>query len=133
MNVVQMMHSVPPVVSLIIVAVLVAMSGIAAAADAYLALEGTAKAVNGQMLTAPLTDAACCWFHAKVEEYVSSGDNSSWSTLGEHFSSEPFLILDATGECADSPDGAEETPTDGAVWNGPRALPPPRNPPLVGS
>ena len=155
MNVVQMMHSVPPVVSLIIVAVLVAMSGIAVAAslharkiartiaslktsqmaaatDAYLALEGTAKAVNGQMLTAPLTDAACCWFHAKVEEYVSSGDNSSWSTLGEYFSSEPFLILDATGECAVCPDGAEVTPTDRSVWYGPTALPPERNPPRVG-
>src|SRR5258708_894822 len=144
MNVVQMIHSVPPVVSLIIVAVLVAMSGIAVAAslharkiartiayvktsqiatatDAYLALEGTAKAVNGQMLTAPLTDAACCWFDAKVEEYVSSGDNSSWNTLGEHFSSEPFLILDATGECAMCPDGAEVTPTDRSVWYGPTA------------
>jgi hypothetical protein len=155
MNVVHMIHSVPPVVSLIIAAVLVAMSGIAVAAslharkiartiasvktsqiagatDSYVALEGTVKAINGQMLVGPLTHAACCWFHVRVEEYSSAGDSSSWSTLGEHSSGEPFLILDATGECAVYPDGAEVTPTDRSVWYGPTALPQDRNPPRGG-
>src|SRR5258708_6989529 len=84
------------------------------------------------MLAAPLTHAACCWFHVKVEEYPSAGDRSSWSTLGEHASGEPFLILDATGECAVYPDGAEVTPTDRSIWYGPTALPQDHNPPRVG-
>ena len=90
------------------------------------------KAINSQMLAAPLTHAACCWFHVKVEEYLSAGDRSSWSTLGEHASGEPFLILDATGECAVYPDGAEVTPTDRSIWYGPTALPQDHNPPRVG-
>src|SRR5258708_2662066 len=161
MNLVSLIHSIPPVASLIIAAVLLAISGvavaaslhaqkiastiastntspIAAATDSYVAFEGTVKAIDNQTLVAPLTHAACCWFRVKVEEYVtsnrgSSGDHeSSWCGLGQHSSSEPFLPLDTSGECAVYPSGAEVTPTDRSVCYGPTAIPQDRNPPRVG-
>lgn len=108
---------------------------IAAAPDAYVALEGRVKAINGQKLAAPATRSACCWFRVTVQEHSyrdQDKEEDVWTTISEYASSEPFLIQDATGEVAVYPSKAEITPTDHSVWYGPTAIPQNRNPPRYG-
>lgn len=45
-------------------------SNIGMAHDGYCELEGRSEAIDGQLLTAPLTKAACVWYSAKVEQWI---------------------------------------------------------------
>ncbi|MFN7956466.1 MAG: GIDE domain-containing protein, partial [bacterium] len=107
-----------------------------AAAPGYVELEGTIEALPDRVLTARLTGAPVAWSRSKVEEYVSSArsdsQSSTWRTLTEHTSDEPFVLRDASGACVILPAGAEVTPTDRSVWYGSTPVPTDRNPPRVG-
>jgi hypothetical protein len=105
------------------------------ATDGYVEFEGTAQPVDGTALTAPLTGAACLWYHAKIEEWRSNRDStnrSDWHTVRVGTSSEPFVLRDSSGECVVFPDGADTMCTDRSVWFGATPLPADKNPPRKG-
>ena len=106
------------------------------ATDGYREFEGRVEAVPGEPLTAPLTRWPCCWYHARVEKYVSrstsSNQSSEWTVVKEWTSAAPFLVRDSTGVCVVDPHGAEVTPTDKSLWYGAKETPTDRNPAKVG-
>lgn len=107
------------------------ISQVALATDGYRGLQGTLEAIDGRPLAAPLTGAACAWYHAKVEMFRRETRNSpgGWSVLREATSTHPFLLRDGTGVAVVLPDAAEVTPTDRSVWYGATPMPEDRNPP----
>jgi hypothetical protein len=111
-------------------------SPIGMAADGYREFEGRVEAVPGEPLTAPLTLWPCCWYHARVEKFVSrpssSNRSSDWTVVKEWTSGAPFFVRDSTGVCIVDPYGAEVTPTDKSLWYGARETPTDRNPAKVG-
>jgi hypothetical protein len=110
-------------------------SPIGMAAEGYREFEGRVEAVPGEPLSAPLTQWPCCWYHARVETFVSrpSGNRSSdWTVVKEWTSGAPFLVRDSTGVCIVDPYGAEVTPADKSLWYGARETPTDRNPAKVG-
>jgi E3 Ubiquitin ligase len=104
------------------------------ATDGYVAFDGTAQAVDGTTLTAPLTGAACLWYHAKIEEWKrkTTKSGASWHTVRIRTSSEPFILRDSSGECVVFPEAAEAICTDRSVWFGPTPIPGDKNPPRKG-
>ena len=142
----SMIRSAPLTVFLVMVAVFVAMAGIAVYAglrarkqaaqvegtptsnigmadDGFRQFAGTTEATDGKPVTAPLTKSPCVWFHAKVEQWLrslttSSSNKHEWQVVSEVTSSGPFLVRDATGACVVHPDDAEVTPTDRSLWYG---------------
>jgi hypothetical protein len=111
-------------------------SQVAMARSGRCELSGRAEALEGVALRAPLTQAECCWWSAKLEQFVPAPSGSSasgtWKTLREATSDEPFLLRDASGACVVLPDGAEVTATDHSLWHGRSPVPEDRNPPRVG-
>ncbi len=111
-------------------------SSIGSATDGYREFEGTIKPIDGQRLRAPLTGAECCWYRARVEEWVRPAGKGAdakrdWRLVRELISGQPFLARDASGACIVDPDGADVTPTDRSVWRGATAVPQERDPPRV--
>lgn len=109
-------------------------SNLGMATAGYREFEGFAEAVEGLLLTSPLTDSRCVWFHAKVEKWVPShrSDTSAhWSTVREETSLSPFLVRDATGAAVVHPWGANVTASDKSVWYGGRVDPDDRSPARV--
>ena len=101
------------------------------ATDGYVEFEGNAQPVDGATLTAPLTGAACLWYHAKIEEWKrkTTKTGADWHTVRIRTSSEPFIFRDSSGECVVFPDGADVMCTDRSVWFGPTPIPEDKNPP----
>jgi hypothetical protein len=104
-----------------------------AAQEGMTAIEGKASAPPlGKALRAPLTGSICCWFHCRIEEYVSGASSKEWGwrIVEDQTSEWPFLISDESGQCAVWPAGAEIVPPkDRSVWHGETAKPLDRNPP----
>ncbi|MFU8866643.1 GIDE domain-containing protein [Natronococcus sp.] len=69
-------------------------------------LEGTATAI-GDRLRAPLTGTAALAYEYEVEEYQSSGKNSSWKTVDEGREATAFRLEDETASVRVEPAGAE--------------------------
>jgi hypothetical protein len=113
-------------------------SNIGMAEDGYRQFEGTAEAIAGMSVVAPLTNSPCLWYHAKVEEWTRMLDRDSstrkwdWATIKEVASEAPFVLRDATGSCVVYPYDAEATPTDKSLWYGATSDPEDRNPARVG-
>ena len=155
----SMIRSVPLMAFVLMVAVPLAMAGIAVYAgqrarrqaalikatpsaniamadDGYRKFEGTIEAIGDKPLTSPLTKSPCVWFHAKVEESVAArqADKGSrhWKELSDTTSSTPFVVRDATGSCVVYPDDADVTPTDRSMWYGATREPTDTHPPKVG-
>ena len=152
-----MIREAPLGVFLVMVALLLAMAGVAAVAgwharrqaqlmkntktslismaeDGYREFEGTVEAVDGQTVVAPLTGSPCCWYAATVEQWKRrmGADRHTWVTVRSVTSSAPFFVRDSTGVCAVRPFGAEVTPTDKSQWTGSTLEPEDRNPPRIG-
>lgn len=153
-----MIQSLPLIVFLAMVAFLLAMAGVAVfagvhalrrarliramptssidtAEDGYREFEGHIEPIGGQALTSRLTLSPCCWYHARIEKWESSGSSEKqgrWTTVEDVTSDAPFLLRDATGVCIVNPYGAEVTPTDKSLWYGRHKEPSDRNPPRVG-
>jgi hypothetical protein len=108
-------------------------SPIGFAQDGYREFEGRVEPVGDEMLTAPLTQSPCCWYHVRLEKWTHETNSrpSGWSVVREATSSSPFLVRDATGVCAVQSYGADLTPTDRSVWTGSTEVPTDRNPPRV--
>jgi hypothetical protein len=79
-------------------------SRIASAAQGYVELFGRSEMLPGHPLTSRLSGRPCCWYHFEVEERTS---NNKWRTVDRGASVEQFLLIDDTGQCVVSPEGAE--------------------------
>jgi hypothetical protein len=151
------MHSIPPLIFLFMLLFPLAMAGICIAAGiharrqaamiervptsrirmarpGYVELEGKVEAIDGYTVTSPLTCAPCCWYHARIEQWVKPTRKStgSWSALRDEMSSAPFMLRDASGICAVHPEHAQVTPTDRSLWYGASEEPEDRSPPRIG-
>lgn len=88
-------------------------SRIASAAQGYAEFFGHSALIPDAPVTAPLSNLPCCWYRYCIEE--KSSDNK-WSTADEGESVSHFLLVDDTGECVVSPDGAEILYPRKSVW-----------------
>lgn len=84
------------------------------APQGYVELIGTAHAMDGEPIMAPLSHTACCWYKFKVEK--RSGKD--WRVVQSGSSDGIFLLRDATGDCVIDPEGAEVTSRHKRSWSG---------------
>ena len=88
-------------------------SKIASAAQGYTELFGRTEMLAGEPLGSPLSGTTCCWYSYQVQE---KGSNDKWSTIDSGTSNAHFLLIDDTGQCVVSPEGAEVLTNDGKSW-----------------
>lgn len=89
------------------------------AQQGYVELNGTAIALNGNPISAPLSGRECCWYHYKIEKK----GNKNWRVVEQQRSSHPFLLKDDSGICQIDPDGARITTRERKVWYGSTPFP----------
>jgi hypothetical protein len=93
-------------------------SRVASAAQGYVELSGRSRLLPGQPVTSRLSSQTCCWYAYEVEEKNSK---DQWSTVDSGKSVEHFLLVDASGQCVISPEGAEVLTQQHKCWtNGDR-------------
>ncbi len=91
-------------------------SRVASAAQGYVELLGRAAPLPDAALLTKFRQLPCVWYRYQVEE---KGSDDKWSLRDEGESGDPFLLIDATGQCVIDPEHAEiitsheETWTDG--------------------
>ena len=79
-------------------------SRVASAAQGYVELSGKSRLLPGQPVSSRLSSQTCCWYAYQVEEKNSK---DQWSTVDSGKSVEHFLLVDGSGQCVISPEGAE--------------------------
>ena len=62
---------------------------------------------EGGVVTGPLTDEDCVWYHYTVEERRGSGKNKSWHTIQDDTVKRPFFCEDEEGRIRVFPGNAE--------------------------
>ncbi|MXV61744.1 E3 ubiquitin ligase [Natronorubrum sp. JWXQ-INN-674] len=75
-------------------------------AEGPVELEGTASPIDGTT-AGPLTGTPCLVYEYEVEEYKSSGKNSSWETVDDGVGGVPFRLEDETASVRVDPVGAD--------------------------
>jgi hypothetical protein len=88
-------------------------SRVASAAQGYVELFGRTENLPGEPVKSRLSASPCCWYSYQVEE---KGSNDKWQTVDSGSSIEQFLLVDETGQCVISPDGAEVLTHDRKYW-----------------
>jgi hypothetical protein len=88
-------------------------SRIASAAQGYVELFGRSELLGGQSIVSKLSGTPCCWFRYYTERRDS---NDKWQYVDSGSSNEHFLLVDASGECVISPDGAEVLTERKRTW-----------------
>jgi hypothetical protein len=88
-------------------------SKVASAAQGYVELVGQADYLPGAPVMSRLSSSPCCWYSYKIEE---QGSNDKWQTVDSGRSVEHFLLVDETGQCVISPEGAEVITNDHRHW-----------------
>lgn len=88
-------------------------SRIASAAQGYVELYGRAEMLPGVPVTSRVTRQACCWYHFEIEEKTPG---NKWRTVDSGVSVEQFLLIDSTGQCVISPQGAEVLSQSHRCW-----------------
>jgi hypothetical protein len=95
-------------------------SKVRSAAQGYVELEGTARAMDGAPTIAPLSGLSCCWYRFLVEEQVTTRYNNRtetrWQTVDRGESTDTFWLEDDTGRVAVDPEGADIEPKHKDVW-----------------
>ena len=89
-------------------------SRVASAAQGYVELFGRTELLPGELIRSKLSRTPCCWYSYVVEEKDSQ---NKWNTIDRGSSVEPFLLVDDTGQCVVSPEGAEVLPHDRKSWD----------------
>jgi hypothetical protein len=89
-------------------------SRVASAAQGYVELFGRSEMLPGHPVTSRLTRQPCCWYHYEIEEKTS---DNKWRTVDSGASVEQFLLIDDTGQCVVSPEGAEVLSQAHKCWN----------------
>jgi hypothetical protein len=84
-------------------------SKVASAAQGYVELFGRAEVLPGAPLTSRLSNTSCCWYCFEVEEKTS---DNKWHTVDSGKSVAHFSLIDDSGQCVVSPDGAEVLTND---------------------
>lgn len=79
-------------------------SRVTSAAQGYVELFGRSVPIPDSPLLAPLSGLPCCWYSYCLERRTS---DNKWKTEDSGESLAHFLLVDDTGECVISPDGAE--------------------------
>lgn len=79
-------------------------SRIASAAQGYVELLGRSQPIAGHPVHSGLSQIPCCWYHYQIEEQKS---NDKWEVIERRTSVDHFLLVDDSGECVVSPEGAE--------------------------
>lgn len=89
-------------------------SRIASAAQGYVELTGRGELLDGEPISSPLSRTSCCWYSYEIEERQS---NNKWQTVDSGKSVKHFFLVDDTGRCVISPDGAEVLTQDHRSWH----------------
>lgn len=77
---------------------------VASAAQGYVELVGRSELLPGSTLVSTRTGLPCCWCRYYIERRTSEG---KWERVDSGESNEHFLLVDDTGQCVISPEGAE--------------------------
>jgi hypothetical protein len=88
-------------------------SRIASAAQGYVELRGTGKALDGVPLLSHLTGRPCLWYRYTVEEQ----SDDKWRTIDSGESDASFILDDGSGQCLIDVDGAEILTRHKESWN----------------
>jgi len=88
-------------------------SKVASAAQGYVELFGRTELLPGEPIVSKLSQSPCCWYSFQIEE---KGSNDKWGTVDSGSSVAQFLLVDDTGQCVISPDGAEVLTHDHKSW-----------------
>jgi len=89
------------------------------APQGYVELAGTAGALPGEPIIAPLSGAPCCWYRYQVQARAHKG----WSVVERGVSDGVFVLRDDTGQCLIDPDGGQVTTVRQRLWYGNSAWP----------
>jgi hypothetical protein len=88
-------------------------SRVASAAQGYVELFGRAEMLFGEPVTSRLSHQPCCWYSFEIEERDS---RNNWCTVDDGRSVDHFLLVDETGQCVISPEGAEILTSNNRSW-----------------
>lgn len=88
-------------------------SKIASAAQGYVELLGRSELLEGHSLLSKLGMVPCCWYHYQIEE---EDEDDKWRVIETNSSVDHFLLVDDTGQCVISPDGAEIVTNNHKSW-----------------
>ena len=88
-------------------------SKVASAAQGYIELLGRSELIEGHSLYSKLGMVPCCWYHYQIEE---EQDDDKWRIIETSSSIDHFLLVDDTGQCVISPDGAEIVTSNHRTW-----------------
>jgi hypothetical protein len=89
-------------------------SRVASAAQGYVELFGRAEMLPGTPVTSQLSSTSCCWYCFEIEEKDS---DNKWKTVDSGKSVAHFALIDNSGLCVISPDGAEVLTNDHKSWS----------------
>jgi hypothetical protein len=89
-------------------------SRVASAAQGYVELFGRTDLLPGEPIVSKLSRSSCCWYSFQIEE---KGSEDKWNTVDSGSSVEQFLLVDDTGQCVISPEGAEVLSHDRKSWD----------------
>jgi hypothetical protein len=79
-------------------------SRVASAAQGYVELFGRSEPLGGEPVLSRHTGLPCCWYRYYIER---KGSDDKWEYEDSGVSDAHFRLVDDTGECVISPDGAE--------------------------
>jgi hypothetical protein len=88
-------------------------SNVASAAQGYVELVGVGRLIDGVQIYCPISQRPCCWYRYTVEE---EQQDDKWKTVDEGSSVAHFLLVDDSGPCVISPDGAEVITGHHKTW-----------------
>jgi hypothetical protein len=89
-------------------------SRVASAAQGYVELFGRTDLLPGEPIVSKLSRSQCCWYSFQIEE---KGSEDKWNTVDSGSSVEQFMLVDDTGQCVISPEGAEVLTNDRKSWD----------------
>lgn len=88
-------------------------SRVASAAQGYVELTGHAEHPPDNRLLSKLTSLPCTWYRYDIARKTS---DNKWSHVESGESTEPFLLMDDTGQCVIDPEGAEIITSRKQTW-----------------
>lgn len=88
-------------------------SRVASAAQGYVELFGRAMPLAGAPVTSKCSGLPCCWYRYYIERQTS---DDKWTHEDSGVSNAHFLLLDGSGECVVSPEGAEVLSKRKQTW-----------------
>lgn len=88
-------------------------SKVASAAQGYVELIGRGELLDGSPVISRLGGRHCCWYHYQIEEEKS---DNKWETIEQGSSVDHFLLVDDSGQCVISPEGAEVVTGEHKSW-----------------